>query len=192
MVAFLVAGAVVASDTPADPQEVVASGAVADEVPGAAWEDVAGALEAELPEHASRIPHRRRNDVAGSAPEPPVPVGEEVDAGRRVVRQDEVGADGEPGEPAGDDADRARAPVPDPVPDPDPRHQQRQVLLRRSGEREERDGAPEAILVEVPDREGEQRAGEGDRMELVQRQPLDGRVDEIREPAEHADVLCDR
>jgi hypothetical protein len=74
------------------------------------------------------------------------------------------------------------------VPDPQARNDERQLLFRQNGEGKERQGGEQPPLVEVPDRKGEQRAGECDRMELVQWKPLHRRVEEVDEGEERAEA----
>jgi hypothetical protein len=75
------------------------------------------------------------------------------------------------------------------VPDAESGDGEGNLLLRQGGEGEERSGGGQALLVQVPDGEEEQRAGERDRVKLVQRQPLHRRVDEVDEREERAESL---
>ena len=80
----------------------------------------------------------------------------------------------------GDDRSGHPAPPREGVPTSERSDDERDLLLAQARRRcEDREGE-EPVLVEVPDREQEEGSGQGDGMELVQRQPLDGRVEQIR------------
>ena len=67
------------------------------------------------------------------------------------------------------------------VPEAEAGNDETDLLLGRDGKGGEDRERDQAALVEVPDRKQEQRARERDRMELVQRQLLGRRVEEVRE-----------
>src|SRR5918999_518806 len=70
------------------------------------------------------------------------------------------------------------------VPDTERTNDERNLFLGQPGEQSEGNKGPEAILVEVPNRERQQGARERHRVELVQRQPLHRRVGQIGQSAE--------
>ena len=67
------------------------------------------------------------------------------------------------------------------VPEPEAGDDESDLLLRRHRQDGEHREGEQAVLVEVPEREEEERAGERDRVELVQRQPLGRGVEEVDE-----------
>jgi len=89
----------------------------------------------------------------------------------------------------GDGSSGRSAPVHERVPDSQPRDHERDLLLCRRGEEREHREREQAPLVEIPDGEQQQRARERDGMELVQRQPLGRRVDQVREREREACAL---
>jgi hypothetical protein len=74
----------------------------------------------------------------------------------------------------------ARTP-PHRIPDPESCDDQPDLLLRRHRQDGEHGEGHQAVLVQVPEGEEQKRAGEGDRVELVQRQPLGRRVEQVDE-----------
>jgi hypothetical protein len=66
-------------------------------------------------------------------------------------------------------------------PDADPSHDEAHLLLRERREHEPERARSEPAVVERVDRRKQHRTGQSDRMELVQRQPLRGGIQEIRE-----------
>ena len=109
--------------------------------------------------------------------------GEEArSAGPVEVRDHDLDRDERDREPSGGDRGSLE-PVParNCVPEPEAGDDEADLLLAdRCGQREQREGK-QAVLVQVPHREQQQRAGEGDRMELVERQPLGRRVEQVGE-----------
>ena len=98
------------------------------------------------------------------------------------VRQDEPDRDG--GDDGADQDDRSagsKASSRERVPEAHAREHERDFLLRQRGEPSEDGEGNEAVLVEVPEGKKQQRARERDGVELAQGQPLDGRVEEVRE-----------
>ena len=108
-----------------------------------------------------------------------------VEAGRGAVvevRQDELDRDaGEQHAERRDCAAGDEAPPGNGVPDAHPGDHERDLLLRQRGQRGEDGEGNEAVLVEVPEGKEQERARERDGVELVQREPLHGRVEQIRQ-----------
>ena len=75
------------------------------------------------------------------------------------------------------------------VPDTHAGDHERDLLLRQRREHGEDREGDEAVLVEVPEGKEQERARERDGMELGQRQPLDGRVEEVRKREAEAGAL---
>ena len=76
---------------------------------------------------------------------------------------------------------RQAAPMREGVPGAEPGDHERDLLLRRGREQTEGGERQQPVLVEVPEGEEQQWAGERDGMELVQGQPLGWRVEQVRE-----------
>jgi hypothetical protein len=72
------------------------------------------------------------------------------------------------------------------VPDAEPCDDERQLLLRYHGQCEEGRGGKQPLLVEVPDREDEQRARRRHRVEFVERKPLHRGIEQVDEREEGA------
>jgi hypothetical protein len=79
----------------------------------------------------------------------------------------------------GDRTADGRLPAAQRVPDPDARDHERHVLLGGGGEDPEDQRGDEPVLVEEPDRVEEERDRQRDGMEVVQRVPLDRRIEEV-------------
>ena len=94
-----------------------------------------------------------------------------------------------------DDARRRNRPAGEPpapphrVPDAEPRDDERDLLARQRCEQREQGERLQAVLVEVPDREEQQRTGQRDGVELVQRHPLGRRKEEVGERETKRHVL---
>ena len=132
-----------------------------------------------------RVGDRGAQDPAGRSADLVVAREEARAAGAVEVRDDDLDREGRDGDSAErDQCALDPSPAGERVPDPEPGDHEPDLLLgRHRGEREERE-RDQPVLVEVPEREQQERAGERDRVELVQRQPLRGRVEEVgeREP----------
>src|SRR5207302_4037944 len=109
-------------------------------------------------------------DASRSAADVAVPAVEARCAAVVEVRHDDADGEREPESSGGDDPGPDRRPATgDCVPDPEPGDDEGDLLLRRCSEDGEHGEGHEAVVVQVAEGEEEQRAGEGDRMELVQR-----------------------
>ncbi len=130
----------------------------------------------------ARIGEDGGQDLSGRVAESPVAV---VEAGRRAfveVRQDEL--HGDSGRESAQGCDRSADAVALPrqgVPDAHRGDHERDLLLRQRREPGEDRERNEPVLVQVPEGEQEQRARERDWMELREGQPLDGRIEQVRE-----------
>ena len=105
------------------------------------------------------------------------------------MRDDDGGRDCRPRDAGYDDRSACCPPPPrERVPDAEARNDERDLLLAgRSGNRAERE-RKEAVLVEKPERVQQQRRRKRNRMELVQRQPARGRVEQVRKRKADADA----
>ena len=99
------------------------------------------------------------------------------------MRDDEPDRESGDGD-AGDRDDRAGAAASsrEGVPDAERRNREGNVLLRETGEGGDDRERDEPVLVQEPEGEEEERRRERHRMELVEREPLRRRVEEVREP----------
>jgi hypothetical protein len=97
------------------------------------------------------------------------------------VRDDDRDRDDSPGEAERcDHAAHPPAPSRQPVPDPEAGHDERDLLLaERGGDGAERE-RDDAVLVEEPEREEQERCCQRDRVELVEREPAGCRVEQVR------------
>jgi hypothetical protein len=133
-------------------------------------------------EERERIGERLLDDACGRSADGVVTV---VEGGRvpvAEVRHDDGEIEG--GQRDAGDGDRRTGEATaagEREPDPEAGDGQRHFLLREGGEPEERQRRKEAPLVEVPDRVQQQRTRERDRVELVEREPLHRRVEQVGE-----------
>ena len=105
-----------------------------------------------------------------------------VEARRAVseVRDDDVNRDPRGGDPcAGDRAAGEPTAAGERIPDAEPGDHERDLLARERGEQRKGREGQQPVLVEVPDPEEEQRTGEGDRVEFVERHPLGCRKEQV-------------
>ena len=133
-------------------------------------------------EDAQRMLDRRLENASGRASDLAV-AAVEVRLGAGVeVRYDDGNRDSAPRRSG--ERDRSPgdgSPVRDRVPHSEARDHERDLLLaRRSGEREHGE-RQQPFLVEVPEREEQERRRERDGMELVQRQPTGRRIEQVGE-----------
>ena len=75
-------------------------------------------------------------------------------------------------------------PAPERVPEPHPGHDQRHLLARRARDESKDAEQHEPVFVQKPEGVEQQRTGECPGVELVEREPLQGRIDQVdeREP----------
>jgi len=128
------------------------------------------------------VGQRRVDDSPGRAADLAVAREEARGAGAVEVRDHDLDRDQRHRDSG--DRDRRARPAPavcERVPDPEAGDDERDLLLRGCGERRNEDERQQSAFVEEPDRVQQQRTGERNWVELVQRQPLRRRVDEVRE-----------
>ena len=141
-------------------------------------------------EDLPRVRDGRPEDPARRAAHLAVAREEARASGPVEVRDHDLDRDQRDREPRERDGRSGQAPASrDRVPDAETRHYERDLLLGRRGEQRAGRERDQPVLVEEPDREQEQRARERDGMELVQRQPLRGRVEEVGEREAQAGAL---
>ena len=141
-------------------------------------------------ERADRVCDQRPQDVSGRRPERSIALVELRGGPLVEVRQDEADRnrrDG--GSNRGDSGSDGNPPARKCVPEPHSRDDERDFLLRERRKHREGRKGDEAVLVEVPEGEKQERARERNGVELVQRQPLRRGIEEVREREAEARAL---